>query len=303
VIRSAAWLALACAVACSAPEGSAADRPIVAVSVPPQAWFVERLAGELVQVEVMLPPGANPSTHNPSMAQLKAATRARLYVKVGHPAWPFEQTWLARLLAEGPELTVVDGARGPACGGEDPHIWLSPACMRTLGDDLAAALAELLPEHRERIVLALDALHRELDELDAELRRTLAGVQGRTLLVQHPSWGSFARDYGLVQLSIESERKEPSAAELAEVLATARSRGVRHVFVQPQFAPLAAETVAAELGAQLEVLDPLSRDWATNLRSAARVFAERLVECSPPRQELPDRRHAGQRVMEVVDCP
>jgi zinc transport system substrate-binding protein len=278
VRRVAPLLALACAVACRAPAGTDAGHPVVAVSVPPQAWFVERLAGDRVRIEVMLPPGANPSTHNPAMAQLKAATRARLYVKVGHPAWPFEQTWLARLLAEGSDTLVVDGGRGPACGGEDPHVWLSPACMRTLGEDLAAALAELLPEDRRRIAEAHEALGRELDELDAELRRTLAGVEGRTLLVQHPSWGSFARDYGLVQLAIEGERKEPSAAELAEVLATARSRRVRHVFVQPQFAPLPAEAVAAELGAQLVVLDPLARDWAANLEHAARVFAECLAE-------------------------
>ena len=272
-----ATIALLLCAGCAPGDRDPAARPIVAVSVPPQAYFVERLAGDLVEIEVMVPPGANPSTHNPTMPQMKAVARARIYVKVGHPAWPFESAWLDRLLAESSAATVVNGARGAACAGEDPHLWLSPACVRTVSDDLAAALIALLPDHRERIERAHEAFHLELDELDAEIRRTLAGVQGRTLLVQHPSWGSFARDYGLVQLAIESERKEPSPAELADVISTARERGVRDIFVQPQFAPLAAETVAAELGGRLRVVDPLSRDWAANLRATSRIFAEILA--------------------------
>ena len=97
-----------CAGACkhSTPSG----RPIVAVSVMPQAWFVEQLAGSLVQVETLLPPGANPHSFEPRMEQVAAVSRAAVYVKVGHPAFVVEKTWLPRFQADNPHMIVVDSS-------------------------------------------------------------------------------------------------------------------------------------------------------------------------------------------------
>ncbi|MCA9512166.1 MAG: zinc ABC transporter substrate-binding protein, partial [Myxococcales bacterium] len=142
---------------------------------------------------------------------------------------------------------------------------------------VARALADALPAERAAIDARLEGLRRDAEALDAELRARLAPVRGRTFLVFHPAFGYLAREYGLVQVAIEDEGKEPDAHELARLVARARDEGVRVIFVQPQFDRAAAQTIADEVGARLEVLDPLAPDWDDNLRRVARALAEGLA--------------------------
>lgn len=273
-------LAVALGVAlagCDRAAPSADARPVVAVSVLPQQWVVERLAGDRVRVVVMLPPGANEATYEPSISQMRALDRAVLYVKVGHPRFAFERAWLDALLADAEGVRVVDGAAGIELAPGDPHYWLVPRHVATMAASVARALADALPAERAAIDARLEGLRRDAEALDAELRARLAPVRGRAFLVFHPAFGYLAREYGLVQVAIEDEGKEPDAHELARLVARARDEGVRVIFVQPQFDRAAAQTIADEVGARLEVLDPLAPDWDDNLRRVARALAEGLA--------------------------
>jgi zinc transport system substrate-binding protein len=256
-----------------ATAARAADRPVVAVSVVPQAFFVEKIAGPLVDVHVLVPPGANEASFEPTMRQMQAVSAAALYVKVGHPRFLFEQAWLARLAAANPSMHIVDGSQG-APADEDPHVWVSPACVRVLARNLETALAFLLPDHAARLAANRAAFEREIDTLDAEIRRKLAPFAGRKFLVVHPAWSRFGKEMGLEQIAIAEEAKEPSARQLAERLDQARAAGIRTVFVQPQVSRKEAELIAAQLGARIVVLDPLERDWLSNLRRVADALAE-----------------------------
>lgn len=262
---------LAGSVACAdaAPRES---RPLAMVSVLPQQYVVDRIAGGLVRTEVMIPPGASPHLHEPTVAQLRLLHEADLYVKVGHPHFPFERVWLDRLLAETPDLRVVDSSAGIESRAEDPHVWLAPRHVEAMAVAIEAALEDLLPEKRETLRTNLAALRAEIEVLDADLRSTLADKRGRRFLVFHPAWGYFAEAYGLEQIAVEQERKEPDARELAALIEHARREGIRVIFVQPQFDAAAAETLAREVGARVEPLDPLAYDWADNLRRAARAL-------------------------------
>lgn len=268
---------LAVLAGCSQPAATDA-RPLVVVSVPPQAYFVERIAGNLVRVEVMIPPGANPVTHEPTIAQLRSVAGAALYAKVGHPNFPYERTWLEALLEDTPELHVVDTFAGVPRRLEDPHVWLSPPHARTMARNLEAALAALLPEHEGALEEKLGRFVAEIDALDAEIRALLAAKRGGRFLVFHPAWGYFAESYGLRQLAIERDQKEPDARQLAELIQRAREAGTQVVFAQPQFDPAGAELVAREIGGRVEVLDPLAYDWASNLRSVARRIGDGVTE-------------------------
>ncbi len=250
-------------------------RPMVVVSVLPQAYFVERLAGDLVDIEVMIPPGASPSSYEPTIGQLRAMSEASLYVKVGHPNFPFERAWLDRLLSERSDLTVVDCAGDLREANDDPHIWLSPGCVRTLAPKIAAALSDLLPERRTDLEHNLDDLMMEVDALDAEIHARLDPYAGRQILVFHPAWSHFTREYGLEQVAIESEHKEPTSHELSVLMDEARRQEFHVVIVQPQFSRRSAELVAAELNAEVVVLDPLAWDWLSNMRHVA----ETLEKC------------------------
>ena len=252
------------------------QRPVVVVSVLPQAYFVERLAGDLVDIEVMIPPGASPSSYEPTIGQLRAMSEASLYVKVGHPNFPFERAWLDKLLSERSDLIVVDCAGDLHEANDDPHIWLSPGCVRAIAPKIAGALSDLLPERRVDLERKLEELLMDVDELDAEIHALLDPYAGRQILVFHPAWSYFTREYGLQQVAIESEHKEPSPHELTRLIDEARRSGFQVVFVQPQLSRRSAELVASELNAEVVVLDPLARDWLSNMRHVAETIEECL---------------------------
>jgi zinc transport system substrate-binding protein len=254
------------------------SRPAVAVSVLPFAYVVDRLAGELVETVVMIPPGASPTQYQPTVSQLRDLARAALYVKVGHPSFPFEAAWLDRLLAEAPGIRVVNASADAPTRADDPHIWLAPPRIEAMAEQLESALAELLPAQRGALRANLVALRSEIRALDAEIRSLFAGSRRRRFLVHHPAWGHFAATYGLEQIAIERHHKEPDPYALGELIAAARRDSVRVVFIQPQLDPAPAETVAREIGARLVELDPLAYDWPANLRRAAQEVNEGLFE-------------------------
>jgi zinc transport system substrate-binding protein len=278
----------------------------VAVSVPPQAYFVERLGGARVRVEVMVPPGTGYDTYEPAPRQMVELARARLYVLVGHPGFLFEAKHVAPFLARHQEVAVVDMSsgmelimtgeaegrlpergepgwkeareHGHAHAGGDPHVWVAPATVRVAARNISAALAALDPAGAPLYRANLAAFLAEIDALDRALRLLLSGIPSRSFLVYHPSWGYFARQYGLTQVAIEAEGREPSAARLIALIEQARREGVKVVFVQRGFSSKSAEVVAEELGGRVVAVDPLARDWPASLRQAARAFRAAAAE-------------------------
>jgi zinc transport system substrate-binding protein len=271
---AAAWLAGLCLVAgCGAPAPSD-DVPLVAVSVLPQAWFVDRIAGDRVRVAVMIPPGASPAFHEPGIEQVRAIAGAALYLEMGH--LPFESAWLDRLLAEQPALPVVRSVTTVDLDA-DPHVWVSPRFARVMARRIHAALATLLPQHREALDSNLARLLDEVDAVDAHCRRRLESRRGGTFLVFHPAWDHFAEEYGLLQIAIQREGKEPDAGALATLIQQARGAGVKVVFAQPHFDSASAEVIAAEIGARVELIDPLAYAWSDNLRQVADAIADAVA--------------------------
>ncbi|MCU0661769.1 MAG: zinc ABC transporter substrate-binding protein [Myxococcota bacterium] len=268
---------LAMASACGSEKG-ADERPIVVVTLLPQAYFVERLALDSVQVEVMIPPGAGHSTYEPTAGQLSALAQARLYVKVGHPSFTFETAWLDKVVRGSTQLRVVDSSVGVNRDDDDPHFWMAPDGARLMARNIAAGLALLLPEKASDISSNLAALEKDIDSLDAEIKGLLAGTVSKRFYVFHPAFGHFARQYGLEQVAIEHGHKEPSPDELRRVLQAAKADGAKAILVQPQYSKEAAGVVAAETGAPLVEVDPESRQWLASMRQAARAIAEALAK-------------------------
>lgn len=157
--------------------------------------------------------------------------------------------------------------------GGDPHIWLDPKLVRRQAHSIMRGLVRLDPGNAEAYAANLKAFTAEMDALDAELRQTLDPVKGGVFMVFHPSWGYFAEAYGLTQLPIEAEGKEPGPRELAHTIEEAKEHGVRALFVQPQMSTRAAAVVAEAVGARLVTLDPLGRDLPETLRQAAAALA------------------------------
>jgi zinc transport system substrate-binding protein len=263
-------------VAPSSPAAAAGDRMVVAASVPPLATLVRRVGGDHVELAVLLPPGASPHDFEPRPSQVLGLSRAQLFVVVGHPGLSFEGRFLAPFTdgGDGVEIVSLAAAETAAPEGEDdPHLWLSPRRMTAAAEATAEALARLDPTHRADYEAGRDAFAAEVAALDHDLDRLLAGAAGRRVLVYHPAWGHLLADYGLEQVSVEVEGKETGARRLVDLLALARRAGAPAVFVQRGAAERPARALAAEIGAEVVVVDPLAEDWADNLRRVAELFA------------------------------
>ena len=262
----------------------------VFVSIAPQKYFVQQICKELANVQVMVPPGASPATYEPKPRQMAAISKTRVYFSIGVP---FENTWLKKIAAINPDMAVVPTDRGikklpmvahhrqedenqPEHGSLDPHIWLSPPLVMIQARTILEALQEYDSAHRFVYDNNYRAFISQLSNLDAELRNAFSGRSGQQVMVFHPSWGYFAQAYGLKQVSIEVEGKEPKPAQLRELIEHARENGIKFVFVQPQFSARSAKLIAGEIGGQVVFADPLAEDWDGNLRSVARKFESAL---------------------------
>lgn len=272
----------------------------MAVSVPPQAWLVEAIGGEWVEVVALVGPGDSAETYQPTDAQVSRVLASRIYFRGGVP---FEEGSWFEALSSAPGLKVVDLRkglrRGPdalpmasvgdyasdphashshandtggepmAVAGVDPHLWLSPRRLLVQAGTVTDALVKADPWHEAEYARNFETTMAQLIALDQALALRLAPYAGRSFYVFHPAWGYLAMDYGLYQVAIEGGGKSPSDSELTRLQEDARRDRVAVIFVQPQVPHRAADAVASAVGATTESLDPLAPDLPANLRHAA----------------------------------
>ena len=283
--------------------GYASDKIAVFVSILPQKYFVEQIGKDRVEVQVMVQPGASPHAYEPKPTQMAALSKASIYFAVGVP---FENVWLKKFAAANPEMAVVHtdqgiekifmtghhhgeedhheaaGAHGhfpsehdanrQAHAAPDPHIWLSPPLVKIQSRTIADALQSADPVHKDFYEDQFRRFAAEIDRLDAHLKTTFAGKAGLRFMVFHPSWGYFAHAYGLEQIAIEIEGKDPKPAQLKMLIEEARRDEIRVIFVQPQFSTKSAALVADSIRGRVVFADPLAEDWLTNLYDLADTF-------------------------------
>ena len=269
-------------------HAQAGKKLAVFVSIPPQKYFLHQIGKQRVDIQVMVKPGASPATYEPKPRQMAAISRTHIYFAVGVP---FEKTWLKKIAAANPDMQVVHTDHGiqkiPMAtnhteserhrekdhhGELDPHIWLSPTLVMTQARTILNALVEIDPDHRAVYEANTKVFFSKLAALDDELKNIFAGKQGFQFMVFHPSWGYFARAYGLQQVPVEIEGKNPKPAQLKALIEHAKKKHINIIFVQPQFSSRSAGLVAKEIGGQVIFADPLAPDWSGNLREVAQKF-------------------------------
>ncbi len=278
----------------------------VFVSIPPQKWLSDRIGGEHLVTGVLVEKGQDPHTFEPRPKQIEALGRAKLYFTID---MEFEGQIVAKLRQSTVGLQIVDTTAGlekMAMAGHghhhdgdhddkaeeghveddheagnlelDPHVWLSPLHLKQMAVVMAKAVSEVDPGHRLQYEANLARLVQELDELDQQLATQLKAHQGATFLVFHPSFGYFAKRYGLHQEAVEVEGKSPSPRQLSALIAEAKEEGIKVIFVQPQFDQRGPATIAAAIGGEVVSLDALAEDVAANLK----IIAAKIASSSPP---------------------
>lgn len=256
----------------------------VVVSIAPYRYFVEKIAGDTLKVNIFVPIGASFHDYEPTPKQVFSASNADLWFRVGES---FEGRAMQAMqghnlhvkfvdLREGVDLITV-GPNAGCChchaNGADLHIWLSPRQAKVQARTIARALSDMYPEHREIYEKHLDVLLNELNTLDIEITKTLSTLKQRVMMVGHPAYAYFARDYNLKQLSIEYEGKDPTPRQLTIILDEARAEHIHTIFTQKQYGSKAVKLVANELKADIVTLDPYSDQYFSMMREIANRIA------------------------------
>jgi zinc transport system substrate-binding protein len=266
----------------------------VYVSIAPQKYFVEKIGGAHVNVSVMVKPGANPVTYEPKPGQMVALSRTDIYFAIGVP---FEKVWLKKIAAANPKMRIVNIQEGitkiPMESHhkrnkehykgtynqivKDPHIWLSPTLVKIQARNILKALVVMDQANKSIYEAGYKKFIIEIEDLDVELKAIFTGKGERTkFMVFHPSWGYFAKTYGLEQIPVEIEGKDPKPADLQRLIKSAKKLGVKVIFVQPQFSAANASVIAQAIDGQIAFANPLALHWRDNLRQVATIFKAAL---------------------------
>ena len=244
----------------------------VAVSIPPLTEFVEEVGGDRVRVSVMVPPGATPHTYEPEASQLREVSRAGMYVMVGS-GLEFETVWMNRIVDVNSEMLVVNCSEGIEVVGCDPHVWLSLGNARVMVENIYQGLVRIDPESQEQYARNKEEYQGKLDEMDAWIRANLPVSENNKILVYHPAWAYFARDYGLQQITIEEEGREASPKRIAELISEARAGNITVIFTSPHESTRGAEMIAREIGGTVVLVDPLAEKYLENMGNVTGAFA------------------------------
>ena len=255
------------------PNVYAENKIIVFVSILPQQYFVQKIGKDFVDVRVMVGPGQNPATYEPTPQQMAALYKADIYFRIGVP---FESAWLDKIKLNNKNLTIVECCEFIAnlnahdhshdhSADYDPHVWTSPKNVIKISELIKKTLIKIDEKNSPAYEATEESFKDNLLELDKVIKLKTKNLKSRTLIVSHPSWSYFADEYGFTQVSIEREGKEIQASSLVKLIKIAKERNVNTIFVQPQFNDRAAKVVANELNAEVMNLDPLAFNYIDNM--------------------------------------
>lgn len=273
----------------SCTDGTNSEQRVVSVTIQPQRYIAEQIAGDRFVINCVVPAGSNPEAYDPTPRQLIEIDRSEAYLKVGGMLG-FEVAWLQRLSQNNPDMKIYDTSHGVAmltsthhhrhdngvehvATGIDPHIWSSPRNVRIMARNICGALTELDADNAAYYANNYNQFIQHIDSVEAVVSSLLMPCRGETFAIYHPSLSYFAQDYGLKQLCLEQMGKENSALSMKESVDEARRAGVRVVFVQREFNPRQVETFAGELDAEIVMINPLNYDWDTEIIDIAHAIA------------------------------
>ena len=244
--------------------GSPSDKRIITVTIEPLRYFTEQIAGDKFTVKTMVPRGGNPETYEPTARQMVDLSASDLYIKVGNIG--FERTWMKRLEANAPHTIIINSSDGITSPDNsmyihDPHTWMSTANAMYIARNIYKALAEIDSKDSLYFKKNLERLMGKIETVDTQIREEITKDKSTTFLIYHPALTYFAQEYGLRQLSIEEDGREPSAVQLKQVINTARQNHVKIIFIQREFDSRNIDIVARSTGAEKVEINPLSYDW------------------------------------------
>jgi zinc transport system substrate-binding protein len=244
------------------------DKIKVVVSILPYADFVENIGGEKVDVNILIPPNENPHTFEPAPSIVKHIESADIIFKVGGP-FHFEESFFNKYSLKNKSTLIVECSEGIKIIEQNPHMWLSIINAKKIVNTILNSLIKISPENKNYFYQRYEAYNSKLTTLESELHKNFEELQSRTLMVFHPAWTYFAEEFNLSELSIEHEGKNPKAKTLKELIDIAKSKNIKAIFVDSRFDISPAETIAKQLNIEVSFINPLPKDYITNMKNVS----------------------------------
>lgn len=283
-----ALLAFACGPGSS--KGSREGERVLTVTIEPQRYFLDRIVGNAFTINTLVPVGTSPETYEPAPSVMVNMGKSEIYFMVGDLG--FERAWSQRLAENNPEVLIVNCSDGVERmeghehhhdegdahhhhhhDGMDPHVWSSPKAVKLFTRNMLEAVVNADPGNEEIYRENYRQLLGTIERTDSTIQTLLDNAKGRSFIIYHPALGYFARDYGLSQLSIEFEGKNPSPSQIKELVDIARAEKVNTIFVQMGFDKKNAEVIAQEINGEIFVIDPLAYEWDEELIRIASILS------------------------------
>ncbi len=268
-------------------HGSVSEEKIITVSIAPYKYFIEEIAGEDFIVNIMVPPGADPHIYEPFPEQLSKLRKSVAYISNGYLG--FEMTWLDRFYQTNrtmKRLSLGDNIDplvpehhhdGDHTESADPHYWVSPKCALKMAESVKELLCSLNPLHEQQYETNHKSLVLKIKALDQRARELFQVATRKSFMIYHPNLGYLARDYGLEEIPVEYEGKEPPPSRLKELIDRAKNENLKIIFVQREYDTKNARAIADEIGAEIKIIDPLSEDWLITTENIINALHKSLI--------------------------
>ena len=276
-------------ISCGRNSGDHSNK-IITVSIAPFKYFVEEIAGNDFTVNIMVPAGADPHTYEPFPGQISKLRKSVAYISNGYLG--FEMNWLDRFYETNrtmKKLSLADGInpivsssqhKGGHIEGADPHYWVSARCALIMASSVKELLNELNPSQKVKYEANYQALISKIQEVDRKARELFSDIPNRCFMIYHPNLAYVARDYGLEEIPVEFEGKEPSPSRMKELIDRARKENIKTIFVQREYDTKNAKAIAGEIGAEITLIDPLSENWQKSTTDIINALYKSLLENS-----------------------
>ena len=252
-------------VGCTTKSDS--DKKTIFVTITPMQAIVEEITMGDFNVEVIVPKGASPETFEPTPKQVTSFSDAEFIFSTG--IIDFEQSLVERIdddaevvnLSNGIELIAGSCSHGnhQHKHGVDPHIWTSPRALRTMVTNAHKAIMAHYPDS-VKYTEATGRLLERIDELDNYCATRIKAEGVEAMMIYHPAYTYYARDYGIEQIAIEHDGKEPSLRQTTALIEKAKEHGVKAILRQPQYSEDKVRAIANDAGAEIITTDPLAED-------------------------------------------
>ncbi len=271
-------------------NGTDSGSKIITVSIAPFKYFVEQIAGNDFTINVMVPVGADPHTYEPFPGQINKLRKSAAYISNGYLG--FEMNWLDRFYETNPVMkrlnlstviTPLNSLHKHESGhleSADPHYWVSPVCALAISKAVKELLCELNPSQKEKYESNYQALISVINQVDMKAKELFSGPGNKSFMIYHPNLAYLARDYGLEEIPVEFEGKEPTPSRMKELIDRARQDNLKTIFVQVGYDTKNAQVISGEIGARIVIIDPLSEDWQKSTTDIIEALHKSFTESS-----------------------